>query len=447
MIDTQLILNQPAQTPSEFGLHVEKAIISLAFDHPELFLTAGRHFSPELFQSDDARYVMAIILNNLEEFNVVPTRGITRDFAIQHLNTDQPYGPILELIDRKSDPRETPIVKAQLIKWLKKKAYGLIYSQQSIAAYESGDYEALEKIFEEARRITDFKVTGLWLLDDYKVLFDENVIEHRTTGFPRLDAILNNGGPSPGEVVCWVAGTNVGKSIVMCNNAITSWMGHGSGGRIGQDVLLVTFELNFIKTGMRCLGVLGRDIPMDSLTAKRDVVTERVEKLKQTYDGRIFISELPPESCSVDHIYSLLDNLKKNEGWKPDVIIVDYMDLMVSRNKNYNNSMYERQRQVASELRGLAIQEKLVVFTATQTNRDPKDTQDGAVAGLDRVADSYAKQFSMDYIINIAQSAAERAMVPAIFRMTVNKNRNGPRDGTIACEINYNTMLAKEINT
>ena len=236
-------------------------------------------------------------------------------------------------------------------------------------------------------------------------------------------------------------------SIVMCNNAVTSWMGHGSGGRVGQDVLLVTFELNYIKTGMRCLGVLGRDIPMDQLTTKQNVVTERVEKLKQTYDGRIFISELPPESCSVDHLYALLDNLKKNEGWKPDVIIVDYMDLMVSRNKHYNNDMYERQRNVASELRGLAIQEKVVIYTATQTNRNPKDAQDGAVAGLDRVADSYAKQFSMDYIINIAQSTAERAMVPAIFRMTVNKNRNGPRDGTITCEINYNTMLAKEINS
>ena len=218
MIDTHLILTQPTQLQSEFGLHIEKAIVSLAFDHPELFLTAGRHFSPELFQSPEAQYVMTIILNALEEHNIVPTRGVARDYAIQQLNTDQPYAPILELIDRKSDPRETPMVKSQLIKWLKKKAYGLIYSDAAMNYYQAGDYEALEKIFEEARRITDFKVTGLWLLDNYNALFDENVIEHRTTGFPKLDAILNNGGPSPGEVVCWVAGTNVGK----CSTLSTS---------------------------------------------------------------------------------------------------------------------------------------------------------------------------------------------------------------------------------
>lgn len=447
MTNTQLILDQPVQSQSEFGLHIEKAIVSLAFDHPELFLTAGRHFSPGLFQSPEAQYVMTIILNALEEYNIVPTRGVARDFAIQHLNTDQPYATILELIDRKSDPRETPIIKSQLIKWLKKKAYGLIYSDVAMNYYQAGDYEALEKIFEEARRITDFKVTGLWLLDDYNVLFNENVIEHRTTGFPKLDAIINNGGPSPGEVVCWKASTNVGKSILLCNNAITSWMGHGSGGRIGQDVLLVSFELNYIKTAMRCLGVMGKDVPIDSLSSNRDIVVDRVEKLKQTYDGKIFISELPPESCSVDHLYALLENLKKNEGWKPDVLIVDYMDLMVSRSKSYNDDMYERQRQVASELRSLAIKEKVVLFTATQNNRNAKDSQDGAVAGLDRVADSYAKTFSMDYIIDIAQSAGERAVVPAILRVSVVKNRNGPKGDTITCEINYNTMLAKEINS
>ena len=43
------------------------------------------------------------------------------------------------------------------------------------------------------------------------MLFKEDLIEHRTTGFPRLDAFLNNGGPSPKEVVCWLAPTNVGK--------------------------------------------------------------------------------------------------------------------------------------------------------------------------------------------------------------------------------------------
>ena len=43
------------------------------------------------------------------------------------------------------------------------------------------------------------------------MVFNPSANEHRTTGFPRLDKYLNDGGPSPKEVVCWLAGTNVGK--------------------------------------------------------------------------------------------------------------------------------------------------------------------------------------------------------------------------------------------
>jgi replicative DNA helicase len=447
--DTQVILQNygQAKVKSEFGLNIEKAIISLAFDHPELFLSAGRHFSPNLFEGADAQFVMAMLLNAIAKHDIVPTRGIIRDQALAAFSVDDNYQGVLDIIDRKSDPRETPFVKEQLIQWLKKKSYGLIYGPEAIAAFELNDFDKLEKIFEEARKITDFHNKGIWLLNDYTKLYEENIIEHRTTGFPRLDAFLNNGGPSPGEVLCWLAGTNVGKSIMLCNNAITSWMGPGQDGRIGQDVLLVTFELDYIKTAMRCLGALTKNIPLNTLVEQQHVVTQRIEEAKANYDGRIYISELPPESCTIDDIHSLIDNLKKTKGWTPNVVIVDYMDLMLSRNKKYNDDNYERQRSVASELRAFAKKEHVLVFTATQTNRNPKDAQDGAVIDLSRAADSYAKQFSMDYIIGIIQSAAERAMTPAQVRFTIAKNRNGPRNEIIPCQINYDTMYARELNT
>jgi len=450
MSGTLSILQQhsKAQIKSEFGLNMEKSIISLAFDHPELFLTAGKHFSPTLFEDPNAAFIIAYLLNNISKHDIVPTRGIVRDFVLKHFSIDDNYQGILDLIDRKSDPRETPIVKEQLIQWLKKKSYGLIYSQRAVDAYDAGDFDQLEKIFEEARKITDFQNAGIWLLDSYEVLFNEQIDEHRTTGFPRLDAYINNGGPSPGEVFCWLAATNTGKSILLCNNAITSWMGHGSGGRIGQDVLLVTFELDWLKTARRCLGALMKDIPLNTLIDRKNDVLHHIEGAKRNYDGRIYIAELPPETCSTNDIDALMDNLKKREGWKPDVLIVDYLDLMLSRNKSYNDDNYERQRSVASELRALAKKEdKMLVFTATQTNRSPKDVADGATVDMNRAADSYAKQFSMDYIIGVTQSLAERAMTPAQLRFNIAKNRNGPRNEVITCEINYDTMYARELNT
>jgi len=234
-------------------------------------------------------------------------------------------------------------------------------------------------------------------------------------------------------------------SIVLCNNAITSWQGPGPGGRVGQDVLLVTFELDYIKTSMRCLGVLGEDIPMDKLVSRQDEITSKINSLKTTYDGKIFISELPPEQCSVDHLYHLLDNLRRSHGWHPDVVIIDYLDLMVSRNKYANRDDYSRQKAVANEVRGFAKNENVLVFTATQTNRSAGST--GEAITLKDAAESYAKQFSMDYIITINQTPEERESSPPRFRFFIAKNRNGPKHKTVTCEINYTTMKVREINT
>lgn len=443
--DTSKYLTTPSSTESEFGKYVESSLIPLALDHPDLFLSIGRFISPDLFEATEAKYIIAVILNYMEKHQVIPTRGLLRDFVLQHLTEDDPYEPVLALIDRKSNPRDVPILKEQMVTWARKKAFGLIYSDEAMLCYQSGDFESIEKIIQDARRITDLQTQGIWLLDNYDIVLNPQSIEHRTTGFPKLDVYLNSGGPSPKEVLCWLAGTNVGKSIVLCNNAITSWQGPGPGGRIGQDVLLVTFELDYIKTGMRCLGVINENIPLDKLVSSKDLIHSRISSMKTTYDGRIFIAELPPEECSVDHLYHLLDNMRRQHGWHPDVVILDYLDLMMSRQKSYNDSDYTRQKHVANEVRGFAKNENVLVFTATQTNRG--SGQNGQDVGLKDAAESYAKQFSMDYIVAIAQNPEEREASPSRFRFQIAKNRNGPKQKTITCEVNYNTMKVKEVNS
>lgn len=445
--DTSKFLTDNSTENSEFGPYVEKSIIALAIDHPEIFMAMSRFVTPGLFESPECKYIMAIILNSLEKHQVIPTRNLLHDIVTEHLTVDDPYQGILDIINSKSDPREVPILKEKMIKWAKKRAYSLIYDEEAMTAYHNGDFDKIDNILQDAQRITDLQMQGIWLLDNMELLMNPATVEHRTTGFPTLDKALNKGGPSPKEVVCYIAPTNVGKSLVLCNNAITSWKGNGPGGRIGQDVLLVTFELDYVKTGLRCLGVLNENIPLDTLLDNKDIITSRIDQMKTTYDGKIFISELPPEECSVDHLYHLLDNMKRLHGWKPDVVILDYLDLMVSRHKDYNKDDYTRQKYVANEIRGFAKNENVLVFTATQTNRSGNSSGETQVATLNSVAESYAKQFSMDYIISINQSDAERLATPSRFRFFVAKNRNGPKHQILTCEVNYDTMRVKEINT
>lgn len=418
----------------------EEAIISLALDHPEFFLSVSSYLRPEMFTRLETRYIIAEILNLQEKFNVVPTRAILREHIESKLTEDDPYDSVLKLVDRKSDYREIPIIKDLLLNWAKHKAYGLIYTPEAIQAFKDGQYEYIDQLLTDANKIADVGNAGFWVLENIELLFQPEAIEHRTTGFPRLDKVLNNGGPSPKEVVCWLAPTNVGKSILLCNNAMASYKGPGPSGTNGQDVLLITYELDVIKTAMRCIAST-MNIKMDQILSNQDLVRRTMNTMRQTFKKRFYIYEWPPDECSVNHIYALLSNLKRTEGWKPDVVCIDYMDLMVSRHKEYNKDEYTRQKHVATEIRGLAKNENVLVFTATQTNRSGMD--DGII-DLNKSAESFGKQFSLDYVISLNQSADERSQNPAQLRFFVAKNRNGPKHVTITCEIDYSTMSVKE---
>lgn len=425
-----------------FGRYQEEAIISLALDHPEFFSNVGRYLKPDMFGRIECKYIIAVILNHYEKFNIVPTRPLLKDLIENEMTPDQPFDTVLKLLERKSDPREVPIVKDTLMKWAKNRAYGLIYSEEAIQAYESGRFEELEKIVSEANKVTDIGEGGFWLLEQFEKLFQSDAIDHRTTGFPRLDRILNNGGPSPKEVVCWLAPTNTGKSILLVNNSISSLKGSNNDGSNGQDVLLVTFELDTIKTALRCLSAT-TGIPQDQVTNNQDYIRRVINTIKDTYKKRLLIYEFPPDECSVDHIYALIDNLKRKEGWKPDVVIIDYLDLMVSRNSAYNKDDYTRQKHVATEIRGLAKNENVLVFTATQTNRSGGDG--GEPIDLSKTAESYGKQFALDYVISLNQSMEDKLEKPPRIRFYVAKNRNGPKNELITCEINYDTMVVREM--
>lgn len=426
-----------------FGKYEEEAIISLSLDHPHFFMSVIDFIKPNLFRSIESQWVIAEILNAVEEFKTVPTREILYDRISIKITEDDPYDKVLGLIKRKSNPREIPLVKDTLLKWARDRQYGLLYSDEAIEAYRTGDYAYLQELLTQANRISDVSENGFWFFENLELLFQPDIIDHRTTGFTKLDQVLNNGGPSKKEVVCWLAGTNVGKSIVLCNNAISSLRGYDKNGDIGQDVLLITFELDSVKTAMRCLGA-ATGVPLNAIVERHDYVRRTVKTMERTYKKKFVIYEWPPDECSVSHIYSLLDTLKRTKGWKPDVIIIDYMDLMVSRVNEYNKKDYDRQKHVANEIRGLAKNENVLVFTATQTNRSGSSGEE--YADLTTAAESFAKQFALDYVVSLNQNDSDRKATPyPRINFFVAKNRNGPKHVRVECEVLYDTMLIREL--
>lgn len=439
MDNTELMLQS---NEAAFDKYQEEAIVSLALDHPEFFTNAGQYIKPSMFVRPECQYVIAHILNAYEKYGIIPSRAVLRSKVIKELTVDDNYKEVLALIDRKSNHREVPIIKEELLKWARKRAFGMLYSDEAIASYHIGDFNAIENIFNEANKVVDVSVGGFWLFKSLETLFEPQANIHLTTGFQKLDAILNEGGPSPKEVLCWMAPTGVGKSILLINNAISSFKGLGPDGMPGQDVLLVTFELDTYKTAMRSIAS-ATTIPMAQIEPKKEDVISKVRNLEKTYQKNILIYELPPNECSVEHVNAIIDTNRRRHGFNPSVVILDYLDLMMSRVPEYNKKGdYERLKNVATEIRGLAKKQNVLVFTATQTNRD--GAEDGTLIDMTKIADSFGKQFALDYVVSLNQSRADREAIPARLNFFVAKNRNGPKNEIIECVINYENMVVRE---
>ncbi len=459
-------LANPDVVDSPFGSYEEEAVISLILDFPETYTSLHRFLVPNLFSNPATQFVLAAIRQDFEKYGCVPSRKLLYDRLAKSLTVEDPYESILPIIKRESNPRDVPIIRGMLRSWAEHKTYELLYSDEAINAHQNGDYSVLRKIFDDASSISSVSQQGFWLFDQLDELFVEDASEHLPTGFPDLDNVLNEGGPSPGEVLLWLAPTGVGKTLMMCNNAVTL-------ARAGHNVMFVTFELSALKSALRMVGAIsGAELDSFTMSAKKaqdarqseairvrqDAVRRHVRDFKTKSRGDIVIFDLPPEECSVNDIYGLIENLRRTRSWTPKVIILDYLDLMVSRRTRSNDEDYSRQKNTATEVRGLARNTQTFVITATQTNRSGLAESQGRGGNkeghgkpninLEKTAESFGKAMPLDYIVSLNQDEEEYNVDPgeaSIIRLWVAKNRNGRKFVSITTNVFYGRMLIKQV--
>lgn len=425
-----------------FGPHEEEAIISLILDNPEFAIPAQPYLDIGLFKRDATKFVLAGLINYYEDYQLFPTRRLFRDRMAKILSVDDALASeVLAIIDRPSDPREVPAIKDSLLKWTKKQVYGMIWNNDTIQRYNSGDYAYIDDIVEKARLVTDVGMGGLWLFDDLERIFDEDTAEEFTCSIDLIDNNMHDGGQHRKEMFVWMAPTGVGKSIALANSAIAN-------SKRGKKVLWITLELSDTISGLRSLGIM-TDKPINNKIKRKDNKESMIKiakALKANGAGDIVIHHLPPDEISVDQIYAIFDRYRRSKGWVADVIIVDYLELLISKRGSDNKDPYLRQKSVATQVRGLAQITNTIIYTATQTNRGGNDAE---TIDVTNIAESYGKAMPMDYLvsINLSQDELKEGKDKGITtgRLYIAKNRNGPPHITVDVRINYRTMAIKQV--
>ena len=158
--------------------------------------------------------------------------------------------------------------------------------------------------------------------------------------------------------------TGVGKSLFMCHCAAANMTS-------GLNVLYITLEMAEERIAERIDANL-LDIPLDELKSiPKDIYDKKIARVKGKTTGKLVIKEYPTACAGSANFRHLLNELKLKKNFVPDIIYIDYLNIcMSSRIKHGSNvNSYTLVKAIAEELRGLAVEFNVPVFSATQTTR------------------------------------------------------------------------------
>ena len=203
-----------------------------------------------------------------------------------------------------------------------------------------------------------------------------------------MNRITKGGVPSKTLNIA-LAGTGVGKSLFMCHCASAYLVQ-------GLNVLYITLEMAEERIAERIDANL-LDVTIDDLhTMPKDLYENKMEKLRKKTGGTLIIKEYPTASAHSGHFRALFNELALKKSFKADVVFIDYLNICASsRFKGGNIGSYFYIKAIAEELRGLAVEFNVPLFSATQTTRTGFVSTD---IGLEDTAESFGLPATADFM-------------------------------------------------
>ena len=188
-----------------------------------------------------------------------------------------------------------------------------------------------------------------------------------------------------------LAGTGVGKSLFMCHVAASSLMQ-------GKNVLYITLEMAEERIAERIDANLF-NLPIDQLESlSKKMFDDKIAKIAKRNIGKLIVKEYPTGAAHASHFRALLNELKLKKQFEPDIIFIDYLNICSSsRMKGLGGAInsYSYVKAIAEELRGLAVEFNVPVFSATQTTRSGYSNTD---VGLEDTSESFGLPATADFM-------------------------------------------------
>lgn len=257
-----------------------------------------------------------------------------------------------------------------------------------------------------------------------------------STGWDTLDLFTHGGLLADGKsLYLFIGQAGLGKSLFLSNLAVNFL-------KQGKTVAVVSLEMSQHVYAQRFdAHISGIDI--NQLNENEHTVKSRVQNFKQLYpSARLFIKEFPPRSITTAHIERYLTELMTVKGVKIDVLLVDYLNLVLPT-VNAGDNMYKDGLDVSEKLRALSYVHNMPVVTACQVNTQGMNTDK---VGMENIAESRGIAHTADFIVGLFQTDADRNNSQISTRIL--KNRLGGEVGkTIPFKLNASTLVLTDVGS
>lgn len=377
----------------------EDIILACLVKRKDFMQQAYPYIKAEYFPRQSQRILFQAISEYIEKYQDIPGTDPV-SIAIQKKNlTEGIFDECLETLQRVEAAKTSSYKIDWLIQecenWVEQRSvYNAVMKCIEVIDGKDKDHtvQAFPDIMRDSLSVGFDRDIGHSYLDLFDARYDEYTTKASKIPFD-IDVLneVTGGGVELKTLNVVMAATGVGKSMFLCHLA-AAYMSQG------YDVLYVTCEMAEHKIAQRIDANL-MDTPIGSIEKlPKSVYLTKAKEVQRRCLGKLVIKEYPTATANANHFRHLLNELKLKKNFKPKIVMVDYLNICASARYRASAAVnsYTMVKSIAEELRGLAIEQNICVWSATQTNRegigasDISMTETSESIGLPQTCDFFA---------------------------------------------------------
>ena len=403
---------------NQYGHEFQIKVLSSLLTHKEFLVNIHDIISEEYFENQAQKWAIKEVLRYYDKYHTTPSLDILK---VELLKIDN---EVLQL-SIKEQLKLAYVTSDDDLEYVQEEFTNFCKNQQlkkalmsSVDLLKAGDFDGIRFIVDNALKAGQDKNIGHEYIKDIEERYRENSRETVPTPWPKINQLLQ-GGLGNGDFGLIFGNPGGGKSW-----SLVSLGGHAV--RLGYNVLHYTLELGEEYVGKRYDAFFTK-IPVNKIDSHRDQVEELIPQLP----GKLIIKEYPTGRASVSTIESHIAK-STSMGVKPDLVIIDYVDLLSSRKTNRERK--DEIDDIYTSTKGLARQLDIPIWSVSQVNR--AGANDNVIQG-DKAAGSYDKIMITDFCMSLSRKKEDKVNNTGRFHLM--KNRYGMDGITFGIEADTST--------